>query len=94
MSLTETIKSSGNINTNKESSDEEIFLLIDAWREINQLYNVKLPKYYQKDKQTKNLRQLAEKLSGKNGEVTVPQISKKMLSLKNHLSSEKRKVDA
>ena len=37
---------------------------------------------------------MAEKLSGKNVEATIPQISKKMLSLKNHFSSEKRKVEA
>ena len=29
-------KSNGTINANKEWSHEEIFLLIDAWREINQ----------------------------------------------------------
>ena len=40
-------------------SDEEVFLLIDAWREINQLYNVKHPKYHLKDKRTKNLGLLA-----------------------------------
>ena len=32
-------KSNGTINANKEWSDEETFLLIDARREINQLYN-------------------------------------------------------
>ena len=47
------------INANKEWSDEEVFLLIDAWREINQLYNVKHPKYHLKDKRTKNLGLLA-----------------------------------
>ena len=82
------------INANKEWSDEEVFLLIDAWREINQLYNVKHPKYHLKDERTKNLRLLAEKLYEKNVEATLPQISKKMLSLKNHFSSEKRKVEA
>ena len=37
-------KSNGTINANKEWSDKEIFLLINAWREIDQLYNVKHPK--------------------------------------------------
>ena len=85
-------KSNGTINANKEWSDEEIFLLIDAWRKIDQLYNVKHPKYHLKDERTKNLRLLAEKLSEKSIEATILQISKKMLSLKNHFSSEKRKV--
>ena len=87
-------KSNGTVNANKEWSDEEIFLLIDAWREIDQLYNVKHPKYHLKEERTKNLRLLTEKLSEKNVEATIPQISKKMLSLKNHFSSEKRKVEA
>ena len=87
-------KSNGTINTNKEWSDEEILLLIDAWRETDQLYNVKHPKYHLKDERTKNLRLLTEKLSEKNVETTISQISKKMLSLKNHFSSEKRKVEA
>ena len=69
-----------------------IFPLINAWREIGQLYNVKHAKYHLKDERTKNLRLLAEKLSEKNVEATIPQISKKLLSLKNHFSSEKRKV--
>ena len=85
-------KSNGAINANKEWSDEEIFLLIDAWREIGQLYNVKHAKYHLKVERTKNLRLLAEKLSEKNVEATIPQISKKLLSLKNHFCSEKRKV--
>ena len=42
-------KSNGTINANTEWSDEEIFLLIDAWREIDQLCNVKHPKYHLKD---------------------------------------------
>ena len=42
-------KSNSNVNANKEWSDEEIFLLIDAWREIDQLCNVKHPKYHLKD---------------------------------------------
>ena len=58
-------KSNGTINANKEWSDEEIFLLIDNWREINQLYKVKHPKYHLKDKRTKNLCLLAEKLLGR-----------------------------
>ena len=87
-------KSNSNVNANKEWSDEEIFLLIDAWREIDQLCNVKHPKYRLKDERTKNPRLLTEKLSEKNVEATIPQISKKMLSLKNHFSSEKRKVEA
>ena len=87
-------KSNGTINANKEWSDEEIFLLIDAWREIDQLYNVKHLKYHLKEERTKNLRLLAEKLSEKSIEATIPQINKKMLSLKNHFSSEKRKVEA
>ena len=37
-------KSNGTINANKERSDKEIFLLIDVWREVDQLYNVKHPK--------------------------------------------------
>ena len=37
-------KSNGTINANKEWSVKEIFLLINAWREIDQLYNVKHPK--------------------------------------------------
>ena len=71
MSLRDTIKdrgrpkSNGTINANKEWSDEEIFLLIDNWREINQLYKVKHPKYHLKDKRTKNLCLLAEKLLGR-----------------------------
>ena len=68
MSLTETIKDrvgDQNLMTpsmpikNGLMSDEEVFLLIDAWREINQLYNVKHPKYHLKDKRTKNLGLLA-----------------------------------
>ena len=55
-------KPNGTINANEEWSDEEIFLLIDAWCEIEQLYNVKHSKYHLKDERTKNLRQLAEKL--------------------------------
>ena len=64
--------------------------------EIDQPYNVKHPKYQLKDECTKNLRLLlhVEKLSEKNVEATIPQISKKMLVLKNHFSSEKRKVVA
>ena len=85
-------KYNGTFNANKEWSDEEIFLLIDAWRETDQLYNVKHPKYHLKEERTKNLRLLAEKLSEKSIEATIPQISNKMLSLKNHFSSEKRKV--
>ena len=87
-------KYNGTFNANKEWSDEEIFLLIDAWREIDQLYNVKHPKYHLKEERTKNLRLLAEKLSEKSIEATIPQINKKMLSHKNHFSSEKRKVEA
>ena len=86
-------KSNGTINANTEWSDEEIFLLIDAWREIDQLCNVKHPKYRLKDERTKNPRLLTEKLSEKNVEATIPQISKKMLSIKNHFSSEKRNVE-
>ena len=55
-------KSNGTINANKEWSDEEIFQLIDAWREIYQLYNVKHPTYHLKDERSKNPRLLAEKL--------------------------------
>ena len=87
-------KSNGTINANKKWFDEEIFLLIDAWREKGQLFHVKHPKYHLKDKRTKNLRLLAQLLSEKNVEATISQISKKMLSLKNHFSSEKRKVKA
>ena len=47
-----------------------------------------------KEERTKNLRLLVEKLSEKNIEATIPPISKKMLSLKNHFSSEKKKVEA
>ena len=64
-------KSNGTINANKEWSDEEIFLLIDAWREKDQLYNAKHSKYHLKDERTKNLRLLTEKLSEKNVEVTM-----------------------
>ena len=81
------------INANKEWSDEEIFLFIDSWCEIDQLYNVKYAKYHLKDERTKNLCLLAEKLSEKNVEAIIPQISKKMLSFKNHFSSENRKVE-
>ena len=55
-------KSNGTINANKEWCDEEIFLLIDGWHEIYQLYNVKHPKYHLKDERSKNPRLLAEKL--------------------------------
>ena len=55
-------KSNGTINANKEWCDEEIFLLIDGWREIYQLYSVKHPKYHQKDERSKNPRLLTEKL--------------------------------
>ena len=55
-------KSNGTFSANEEWSDEDIFLLIDAWREIDQLYNVKHSKYHFKDELTKNLRLLAEKL--------------------------------
>ena len=58
-------KSNGTINTNKEWSDEDIFMSIDAWREIDQLYNVKHQKYHMKNEHTKNLRLLVEKLSEK-----------------------------
>ena len=58
-------ESNGTININKEWSDEDIFMSIDAWREIDQLYNVKHPKYHMKNEHTKNLRLLVEKLSEK-----------------------------
>ena len=75
-------KSNGTINANKEWSDEEIFLLIDAWREKDQLYNAKHSKYHLKDERTKNLRLLTEKLSGKNVEATMTQTVKRCYHLK------------
>ena len=75
-------KSNGTINANKEWSDEEIFLLIDAWREKDQLYNAKHSKYHLKDERTKNLRLLTEKLSEKNVEVTMTQTVKRCYHLK------------
>ena len=41
-------KSSDIINVYKEWSDEEIFLLINGWRKINQICNIKHPKYHWK----------------------------------------------
>ena len=81
-------------NANKEWDDEEIYQLIEAWRNLEQLYNVRHPKYHLKDERLKNLNKLKDELLENGIEVTVDQISKKMLSLKNHFSSEKRKIEA
>ena len=75
-------KSNGTINANKEWSDEEIFLLIDAWREKDQLYNAKHSKYHLTDERTKNLRLMTEKLSEKNVEATMTQTVKGCYHLK------------
>ena len=75
-------------------SDSDIFALIDAWHSLEQLYNVKNPKYHFNDEKSKNLNKLQGKLEEMGVTVTVPQITKKMLSLKNHYAAEKRKTEA
>lgn len=69
-------------------------LLIDTWCDRTyQFYNAQHSKYHLKNECSKNLCLLAEKFSRKSTETTVLQINKKMLSLKNHFSTEKRKVE-
>ena len=75
-------KSNGTINANKEWSDEEIFQLIDAWREIYQLYNVKHPTYHLKDERSKNPRLLAEKLLEKMQKLPFHKSVKRCYNLK------------
>ena len=81
-------------NANREWRDDEIYHLIEAWRGLEQLYNVRHPKYHLRDERLKNMNKLKDELLENGVEVTVDQISKKMVSLKNHFSSEKRKIEA
>lgn len=84
-------------NTNedlKDWSEEEIFTLIREWESIENLYNVHHPKYPLRDERKRSISLLKERLQSRGINVTSPQIQKKMISLKNHFNSERRKVEA
>ena len=79
---------------NKEWEDDEIFVLIDAWSGIEQLFHCKHPKYHLRDENMKSLENIKGFLHENGIEVTVKQITDKIHSLRNYYSAERRKEEA
>ena len=82
-------KQKGEAN-NKFWEDDEVFILIETWSRIDQLYNCKHPKYHLRDEKLKSIEKIRSTLIEKGIEVTAKQITDKLLSLRNCYSAERR----
>ena len=71
-----------------------MFILIETWSRIDQLYNCQHPKYHLRDEKLKSIEKIRSTLIEKGIEVTAKQITDKLLSLRNYYSAERRKEEA
>ena len=71
-----------------------MFILIETWPRIDQLYNWQHPKYHLRDEKLKSIEKIRSTLIEKGIEVTAKQITDKLLSLRNYYSAERRKEEA
>ena len=78
----------------KEWDDEEIMLLIEAWKNEEVLYNIKHPFYYLKEAKSKAIVNIKRKLEAQNITVSIKTIIEKITNLRNYFGAQMRMVDA
>ena len=92
-------KKRGHPKQNREANnqfweDDEVFILIDTWSRLDQLYNCQHPKYHLRDEKLKSIEKIRNNLAEKGIEVTTKQIADKFLFLRNYYSARRRKEEA
>ncbi len=78
-----------------ERKDEEIFMLIELWSSKEELYNVKNPRYQNRDHRNRALESILTSLQNDGVAVTsMKQIQDKINNLRNYYAAERRKTES